>query len=310
MGIEAFLSAAVVAGTPLLLATLGAMMNEKVGNLNLGVEGMMLMGAVAGFTTSLQTENPYLTLLACMLAGGMGALIYAGLTVSLRANQVVTGLALTIFGTGFSNFIGQNIVGKIVPQTVSAFLAPREIPLLSEVPLIGQALFNQSMMVYMAYGLALLMWVYYKYTKLGLNTRMIGENPAAADASGIPITAYKYVNNILGGMLCGLAGGYLSLVYVPTWQQNITAGRGWIAVALVIFIAWHPIKAVFGAILFGALDILGIRLQAAGIQINQYFVDMLPYLVTIIFLVIASMKSKGKNIGPSALGENYFREER
>lgn len=310
MGVEAFLTAAVIAGTPLLLATLGSMMNEKVGHINLGVEGMMLMGAVMGFITSVYTQNPYLTLVSCMVAGGIGAALYALLTVTLRANQVVTGLALTVFGTGVSNFIGQSMVGQVVPLQVSMFLAPKEVPLLSKIPFVGQAFFNQSLFVYIAYGLAILLFVYYNYTRIGLNTKMIGENPAAADASGILVLRYKYMNTILGGMLCGLGGGFLALVYVPAWQQNIIGGRGWIAVALVIFIGWHPLKAVFGAILFGALDILGLRLQAAGIQVNQYFIDMLPYVVTIVFLVIGSIRSGGQRIGPKALGENYFREER
>lgn len=310
MGIESFLIAAVIAGTPLLLATLGGVMSEKVGHINLGVEGMMVMGAVVGFNVGLTTQNAWLALLGAMLAGGFGALIYAVLTVSLRANQVVTGLTLTIFGTGFANFLGQNLVGQIVPEPVKAVLAPKAIPLLSEIPIIGAAFFNQSIFIYLAYIIAIILFIYYKYTKVGLNARMIGESPAAADAVGIRVELYKYLNLVIGGMLCGLSGAFLSLVYVPAWQQNITAGRGWIAVALVIFIGWHPLKAIFGAILFGALDILGLRLQAAGIQINQYFVDMLPYVVTILFLVIGSIRSGGQNLGPKALGENYFREER
>lgn len=309
-GIEAFLTAAVIAGIPLLLATLGGIMSEKVGHINLGVEGMMLMGAVIGFSTGLTTQNPYLALLGAMVAGGVGALIYAVLTVSLRANQVVTGLALTIFGTGFSKFVGQNMVGHIVPAPVKSFFAPQAIPLLSDIPIIGQPFFNQSVFVYIAYGIAIVLFVYYKYTKIGLNARMIGESPGAADAAGIAVERYKYSNLVMGGMLCGLSGAFLSLVYVPAWQQNITAGRGWIAVALVIFTGWHPLKAIFGAILFGALDILGLRLQAAGIQINQYFVDMLPYIVTIVFLVMGSVRSGGKSVGPKSLGENYFREDR
>ncbi|WP_053984506.1 ABC transporter permease [Niameybacter massiliensis] len=310
MGIESFLIAAVIAGTPLLLATLGGVMSEKVGHINLGVEGMMVMGAVVGFNVGVTTQNAWLALLGAMLAGGFGALIYAVLTVSLRANQVVTGLTLTIFGTGFANFLGQNLVGQIVPEPVKAVLAPKAIPLLSEIPIIGAAFFNQSIFIYLAYIIGIILFVYYKYTKVGLNARMIGESPAAADAVGIRVELYKYLNLVIGGMLCGLSGAFLSLVYVPAWQQNITAGRGWIAVALVIFIGWHPLKAIFGAILFGALDILGLRLQAAGIQINQYFVDMLPYVVTILFLVIGSIRSGGQNLGPKALGENYFREER
>ncbi|MGL4361857.1 MAG: ABC transporter permease [Cellulosilyticaceae bacterium] len=310
MAIESFLIAAVIAGTPLLFATLGGMMNEKVGHINLGVEGMMLMGAVIGFIVGLVTGSATLALLAAMAAGGIGALIYAVLTVTLRANQVVTGLALTIFGTGFSSFVGQSVVGQIVPDTIKVILSPKPIPLLSQIPIIGPAFFSQSIFIYLGYIAAIVLYIYYKYTKIGLNTRMIGEDPSTADAAGIPVVLYKYINIVVGGMLCGLSGAFLSLVYVPAWQQNITAGRGWIAVALIIFIGWNPSKAIFGAILFGALDILGLRLQAAGIQINQYFVDMLPYAVTILFLVVGSIRSGGQNPGPKALGTTYFREER
>ncbi|MEG0085506.1 MAG: ABC transporter permease, partial [Niameybacter sp.] len=241
--IESFLTAAVIAGMPLLLATLGGMMNEKVGHLNLGVEGMMIMGAVMGFVTSLRTENPYLALGAAMLAGGVGAFVYALLTVSLRGNQIVTGLTLTIFGTGFANFMGQSVVGQVVPEAVKRFFAPVAIPVLSEIPIVGHPLFNQSVFIYIGYILAVILMIYYSVTKMGLNARMIGENPGAADAAGIAVARYKYINIVIGGMLCGLSGAFLSLVYVPSWQQNITAGKGWIAVALIIFIGWHPIKA-------------------------------------------------------------------
>ncbi|MGL4736783.1 MAG: ABC transporter permease [Cellulosilyticaceae bacterium] len=308
--IELFLAAAVVAGTPLLLATLGGIMNEKVGNLNLGVEGMMLLGAVAGFLGAYNTGSVSVALLCALGAGAFGALIYGVLTVSLRANQTVTGLTLTIFGTGMSSFMGQNVVGQTIPGAVKSFLAPVAIPGLSQIPVVGNAFFNQSILVYAGYILAILLFVYYNYTKVGLNARMIGESPATADAAGINVELYKYLNIMAGGALCGLGGAFLSLVYVPAWQENITSGRGWIAVALVIFTGWHPLKAIFCAILFGGLDILGLRLQAAGIQINQYFVDMLPYLVTIVFLVLDSMKKNANSAVPKALGNAYFREER
>lgn len=308
--IELFLAAAVVAGTPLLLATLGGILNEKVGHLNLGVEGMMLLGAVAGFLGAYNTGRVSIALIAALGAGALGALIYAVLTVSLRANQTVTGLTLTIFGTGVSSFMGQNVVGQTIPEAVKRFLAPVAIPGLSQIPVIGNAFFNQSILVYIGYLLGILLFVYYKYTKVGLNARMVGESPATADAAGINVELYKYLNIMAGGALCGLGGAFLSLVYVPAWQENITSGRGWIAVALVIFTGWHPLKAIFCAILFGGLDILGLRLQAAGIQINQYFVDMLPYFVTILFLVIDSMKKNTNSAVPKALGQSYFREER
>lgn len=310
MAISLFLSAAVIAGTPLLFATLGGILNEKVGHLNLGVEGMMLMGAVAGFVVGFKTNSTLLALLAAALIGSLGAFIYAVLTVSLRANQVVTGLALTTFGTGFSGFLGQSMVGQILPSQIKLSLAPLKIPVLSSIPIIGDGLFNQSIFVYLGYVSAIVLFIYFICTKWGLNARMIGESPAAADAVGINVTLYKYVHILLGGALCGLGGAFLSLVYVPAWQEGITAGRGWIAVALVIFASWNPLKAMLGALLFGGLDILGFRLQGAGFHVNQYFLDMVPYIVTIIVLVVTSMKKNSLSAPPKALGDAYFREER
>jgi len=310
MGISLFLSSAVIAGTPLLFATLGCILGEKVGNLNLGIEGMMLMGAIGGFIFGYTTGNVFLALLFSMVLGAVGALIYSILTVSLRASQVVTGLALTIFGSGFSSFIGKAYVGKTLSDNFKSAVAPIKIPLISDIPFIGSALFNQSVFVYFGYICAILIFIYLNFTKYGLNMKMIGENPYAADAAGINVSLYKYVNLLIGGALCGLGGGFLSLVYLPTWTENVTAGRGWIAVALVIFIGWSPIKAIFGAILFGGLDILGIRLQGTGIEVNQYFITMLPYITTIVVLVLGGIKKNNLNSSPQALGESYFREDR
>lgn len=305
-----FFSAAVVAGTPLLFATLGETMTEKSGHLNLGVEGMMLIGAVAGFGVGLATANPLLALLGAMLAGAMAGLIYGFLTVTLRANQVVTGLSLTIFGTGLSAFLGKDYVGQIMPDQIKNFFAPMEIPLLSKIPFIGEVFFHQDLFVYLGYVVAILLGLYLYKTQTGLHLRAIGENPAAADATGIHVGWYKYAHILLGGALCGLGGAYLSLVYVPTWQENITAGRGWIAIALVIFCGWNPYKVLIGAILFGGLDIIGFRIQGWGLSIPQYFIDMLPYLGTILVMVMTSMRKNKKNSPPAALGEAYFREER
>lgn len=308
MDIVAFLSATVVAGTPLLLATLGEIVTEKAGNLNLGVEGMMLLGAVTGFIAAYSTSSPIVALLAAMIAGAFGALIYAFLTVTLKANQVVTGLTLTIFGGGVSSLMGQKVVGQIVPENIKNFFSPVKIPLLSDIPFIGKILFQHDLFIYFSYILAILLGVYIFNTNKGLNLRAVGENPASADASSINVTLYKYVHILLGGALCGLGGAYLSIVYVPAWQENITAGKGWIAVALVIFAAWNPYKAIVGAYLFGGLDILGFRIQNPFI--SKYFLDMLPYLVTIIVLVVTSIRKSKKNAAPKALGLAYFREER
>ncbi len=306
----AFFKAAIIAGTPLLFATLGEIMTERSGNLNLGVEGMMLMGAVIGFQIGYHTNNPALALVAAAIAGAAGALIYAFLTVSLRANQVVSGLALTIFGTGFSGFMGQNLVGLRMSEQFIANFQKIKIPGLGDIPLIGEVFFNHDILVYIGYITAVVLGLYLYNTRKGLNLRAVGENPAAADAASVRITRYKYTHILLGGALCGIGGAYLSLVQVPVWQENITAGRGWIAIALVIFAAWNPYKAIFGAYLFGGLDIISFRLQGTGLAISPYILSMAPYLVTIIILVIVSFRKDRKNAPPKALGEPYFREER
>lgn len=305
-----FLVAAIVAGTPLIFATLGEIITEKVGNTNLGVEGMMFMGAIIGFLVGQNTGNPILALLGAAVAGGVGALLYAFLTVSLRANQIVCGLTLTIFGEGFASFLGQKIMGTLVPAGIQQFFAPKPIPILSSIPYIGQIFFQQDVFVYFAYILVIATTFYMFRTKPGLNMRAVGESAAAADASGINVTVYKYVHIIIGGALCGLGGAYMSLVTVPVWQENIIAGRGWIAVALVIFASWHPVKALFGSLLFGGLSIIGFRLQSMGIQVSQYLIDMLPYAATIIIVIISTRKNKKEDMAPADLGNAYFREER
>jgi ABC-type uncharacterized transport system permease subunit len=303
-----FLAAAVVAGTPLLFATLGEIITEKAGNLNLGVEGMMLMGSVIGFIVGVRTENAGMALLAAMATGALGALIYAFLTVTLKANQNVTGLTLTIFGSGFSSFVGRSVVGQSTPESIKTFFAPIEIPLLSKLPILGKALFSQDMFIYMGYICAIILTIYLYKTNIGLNLKAVGENPSAAASASINIDLYKYIHILLGGALCGLGGAYLSLVYVPAWQENITAGRGWIAVALVVFAAWNPTKAIIGAYLFGGLDIIRFRITDTFISI--YFMDMIPYLVTIAILVFIGIKKSTKNAPPKSLGIPYFREER
>lgn len=309
-GMTTFLAAAIVAGTPLLFATLGEILIERVGNLNLGVEGMMLMGAVIGFLVGLNTGNVFAALIGAMASGAFGGLIFAFLTISLRANQVVTGLALATFGSGFSTLIGKQLIGQTAPEAVKSFFKPYSIPVISDIPVIGPIFFKQDAFVYLGYILAVVIGIYLYNTSKGLNLRAIGENPGSADAASINITLYKYIHILMGGALCGLGGAYLSLVYIPNWQENVVAGRGWIAIALVIFSAWNPYKAILGAFLFGGLDIIGFRLQGAGIHISQYLVDMLPYLVTIGILVIVSMKKSKRNAPPKNLGTPYFREDR
>lgn len=305
-----FFAAAIVAGTPLLYAILGEILTERSGLINLGVEGMMLMGAVIGFRAAVATGDPLLALAGAMSAGAFGALIYALLTVTFRANQVVTGLTLTIFGTGFAGFMGQGLMGQVIPESMKLFFSNIRIPLLGSIPYAGDIFFNQGILVYTGYIAVIVSGIYMYNTRFGLNLRAVGENTAAADTAGINVSLYKYVHILIGGILCGLSGAYLSLVYIPSWQENVTSGRGWIAVALVIFCRWNPYRVFIGAFLFGGLDIIGFRLQKYDIMISQYIIDMLPYLVTIIILVIVSMRKNRGGSAPASLGVPYFREER
>ncbi|MFI3114661.1 MAG: ABC transporter permease [Clostridia bacterium] len=315
MDMSLFLQTAVQMGTPLLFGTLGALLCEKVGHLNLGVEGMMLIGAVVGFSVGISTGSPILSLFASGLAGAIGALIFAFITVTLRGNHTVTGLVLTIGGTGFANYFGTNLVGLALPETISQGFKAIKIPFLSDIPLIGKALFNQSPYIYLSIFIAILMWFYMNKTTIGLNMRSIGENPSASDASGININLYKYIHIMLGGFSCGLGGAYLSLVFVPRWQQDITTGQGWIAVALVILASWNPLKAILGAYLFGALRGFGISFQnvalfGTDIVISSQLLDLVPYIMTIIALIAMTVRKKRENQPPSALGASYFREDR
>ena len=307
---EIFLAATIVAATPLLFATLGELLTEKSGSMNLGVEGMMLMGAVVGFMGAYNTGNAGIAILLAFLAGGIGGLIFAVITVTLRANQVVTGLTLSIFGAGFSSFIGDHMIGFSVPVEVQEFFTKAHIPILSDIPFVGPVFFRQDVFVYLGYLVVIFMAIYMYKTRAGLNMRAVGENAAAADASGVSINMYKYGHIIVGGGLCGLGGAYLALVTVPIWQADVVMGRGWIAVALVIFASWNPIKAFFGAFLFGALSILGLRLQSMGVHVSQYLVDMLPYIATIVIVIISTHKNKKENQPPGNLSVPYFREER
>ncbi len=305
-----FLTAAIVAGTPLVLATLGEIITERGGNLNLGVEGMMYMGAVIGFKAGLVTANPILAVLGAIFGGIAGSLIFGFLTVSLRANQIVSGLTLTLFGTGFAGFVGEHMVGQKAPDDIMQFFLKIKIPILGDIPWLGKIFFHQDILVYTGFVLVALLGCYLFYTRKGLNLRFVGENPAAADALGINVTLYKYIHIMIGGALCGLAGGYLSLVYVPAWQDSVVSGRGWIAVALVIFSRWNPFWAIWGSVFFGGLDILGFRLQKYHLPISQYFLDALPYIMTIIVLILGSITKSANRSAPKGLGISYFREER
>ncbi|HEX3028142.1 MAG TPA: ABC transporter permease, partial [Clostridia bacterium] len=296
--LEFILFAAITAGTPLLIATIGEIITERAGNMNLGVEGMMLMGAVAGFQAGYSTHSALLAILFSLLAGAAGSLIFAILTVSLRANQVVSGLVLTIFGTGVAGFAGQNLSGLAIPDSVKKIFVPVKIPLLGDIPTIGKIFFNHDIIVYIGYLIAICASVYLFHTRKGLNLRSIGENPASADSAGLNVSLYKYIHILIGGALCGLAGAYLSVVHVGTWQNSIVNGRGWIAVALVIFVSWKPGRAMIGSYFFGALEMLGIYMQKYDVKISIYFLNMVPYVATIFVLVVISMKKYKENSPP------------
>lgn len=303
----ATLAATIKAGTPLLLATLGEILAERAGILNLGLEGMMLVGALSGFIICFLTSNPWMGLLVASISGAVIALVHAVLTITLRANQVVSGLAVTLFGTGLSGFLGKMVIG--VP--IAHYFTSIAVPGLASIPFLGPILFNQDPLVYLSYLLVFLIafWIY--QTRPGLHLRAVGENPAAADALGVNVYGIRYLYTLLGGALAGMAGAYLSLAYTPVWIENMTAGRGWIAIALVIFATWDPFKALLGSYLFGLVDAVQFRLQAVGVAVPSFFLNMTPYLATIIVLIFATTETARRRIGaPAALGLPYEREEK
>jgi simple sugar transport system permease protein len=308
------LTVAIAAGTSLIYATIGEIFTERSGILNLGLEGILIMGAVSGFAAAYHTESLLAGVVVAMITGGLLATIHAFLTISLRAEQVVSGLALTLFGIGLSSFLGQRLGpgGKPLVGEVGPRFSRIAIPVLSDLPLLGNAFFNQDILVYLMYILVPVATYYIYKTRPGLHLRAVGENPATADAMGVSVPRTRYLYTIMGGMLIGLGGAHLSLAYTPGWTENLTGGRGWIAIALVIFSVWDPRRAVIGALLFGGVNAFQFRLQAAGTTIPAAFLGMLPYLLTIVVLVIITWwETISKRIGaPAALGVPYVREER
>ena len=301
------LAAAVRSGTPVLYATLGEILTERAGIMNLGLEGVMLVGAYAGFSVTKSTGNPWLGLLAAALAGALLVTVHAFACIHLGANQVVSGLALTLCGTGLSSLLGRASIGETIRG-----LGPLPLPGLSQIPFLGPVFFRHDPLVYVSYLLtAFLCWFLFS-TRSGLNLRAVGENPRAADAMGLPVARIRYLYTLLGGALAGLGGAYLSVVYTQMWVEGMTAGRGWIALALVIFGIWHPLRAALGSYLFGGVEALQLRIQAAGTSVPAPLLLMLPYLLTILVLLFISLcKGKGILLGaPAALGVPYRREER
>ncbi|NLW89568.1 MAG: ABC transporter permease [Clostridiaceae bacterium] len=313
-----FISSAISFSVILLLGTLGELLTERAGHLNLGVEGMMLLGASFGYIAAVRSSSLVFALVAACLGSGLGALMYAFLTVSLRVNQTVTGLALTMFGAGLANSVGSKVAGTSTPPNIEAFFSfhPLEMdsPNSAFLRFINKAFLSHDVFVYFSIVLAVLLCVFLFRTQEGLALRLTGENTAAADASGIKVTRIKYLYIVIGGVLCGLGGLYLPLVQQGYWIENITAGQGWLVVALVIFVRWHPIKAIAGSFVFGALSILGSSVQLnerlSTIPFyNQYIMSMFPFFLTIVVLVITSAR-KGAWRGPAEIGHPYFREDR
>jgi simple sugar transport system permease protein len=320
MDVLIILQAGVATGTILLFATIGEILVERSGIMNLGVEGMMLIGAMSAFSVAVATGNPWFGLLVAMLAGGLLSQIHAFITIKLQADQVVSGLALTFLGTGVALVLGE---GLSKAGTIS-LLPDFDIPLLSEIPILGPVFFtSHSILVYIGYLLIPIVWFYINRTRPGMHLRAVGEYPAAADALGINVARLRYFYVFIGGMLAGLAGATISLAVAPGWfSEMTTAGQGWIAVGLVIFAQWDPIRAAAGSYTFGALRRLVLDIQGPtmifGLEnpfyYNPYwgfFLQMLPYAFTIIVLVIGSREAVRKRIGaPAALGLPYIRGER
>ena len=318
--------AAVLNGTPLLFGTVGEILSEKAGNLNLGVEGMMFMGGAMGLGAAFYYEKAagagatgivavLLALLFAFLGGAFGALIYSFLTITLRADQNVTGLALAIFGTGAGQFIGEYMrvtsggYVAISNELKSVFFNSPFPAGLQKLPVVGPLLFGHNIFVYLGVGIAVAMALFLNRSRTGLHLRAVGESPATADAAGINITRYKYLATVIGGGISAIGG----MVYITTiagcvWNHEGLSGEGWLAVALVIFCLWRPMNTVWGSILFGALMILYVRVQIPFIPDQLY--KILPYVVTVIVLVMVSMRKKRENQPPAALGRPYFREER
>ena len=320
MDLIIILQAGVATGTILLFATIGEILAERSGVMNLGVEGMMLMGAMSAFSVAVKTGNPWLGLIVAMLVAGLLSQVHAFITITLQADQVVSGLALSFLGTGISLILGEGLSKAGAISLLPSFT----IPLLSQIPILGPIFFtNQSVMVYIGYVLIPLTWYYINRTRPGMHLRAIGEFPSAADAVGINVYRLRYFYVFVGGMLAGLAGATISLAISPGWFSELTtAGQGWIAIGLVIFAQWDPIRAAVGSYAFGALRRLILDIQgptllfglANPFYYNPYwgfFLQMLPYAFTVIVLVIGSREAMRKRLGsPAALGVPYIRGER
>ena len=290
-----------VASVPIMLAAIGELVVEKAGVLNLGVEGMMIMGAICGFIAAVNTGSPVLGFLGGAVGGAVLSLIFALLTQVFLANQVASGLALTLFGVGLSSLMGQGFVGIRPPLTPAIDFGP-----LADIPVLGHILFRHDPMVYIAIGVVAAVWAVLRFTRAGLILRAVGESHDAAHALGYKVTRIRVLAIVFGGAMAGLGGAYLSLIRVPQWTDGITAGAGWIALAIVVFASWRPWRVLIGAYLFGGISVLQLNLQVAKVPIPPEYLSMSPYLITILVLVIMS-SGKGRKAlnAPAALGQNF-----
>ncbi len=286
-----------VAATPLLLAAIGELVVEKAGVLNLGVEGMMIVGAICGFAITVESGSPTVGFIAAAVGGAVLALVFALLTQVALANQVASGLALTLFGLGISSLMGQRYVGIKPPSTPKL-----DIPGLSDLPVIGPILFGHDFVLYFGIALVAAVWVTLKFTRVGLVLRAVGENHDAAHALGYKVLRIRILAILFGGACAGLGGAYISLIRVPQWTEGMTAGIGWIALALVVFASWKPWRALLGAYLFGGVTVMQLNLQAAGVAIPVEYLAMSPYIITILVLVILSAD---KSSAPGSLGRSF-----
>lgn len=321
--ITALIQNAVRQGVTIFYGAAGEILTEKSGNLNLGVPGMMYMGGIGGLMGAYWYEstaaNPnawvgmLLSFITAFAFAAFGGLIYSFLTITLHANQNVTGLALSIFGVGFGNFFGgslSQLVGGRVSVALSASAFKQTIPFLSELGWVGDVFFSYGMLTYLALALAVFLTLFFNRTRAGLNLRAVGESPATADAAGVSVTKYKYLATVLGGGISGLGGLYFVMDYAGgTWSDNGLGDRGWLAVALVIFALWKPLYGALGSVLFGGLYIVYLYVPGLGRGMQEIF-KMLPYVVTVVVLILTSMRKKKENQPPESLGNPYFREER
>lgn len=299
--VEIFISL-IIAATPLLFAALGELVVEKSGVLNLGVEGMMIVGAIGAFSTAHSTDSLMLAVAAGAASGALLAFLFAIMTQYLMSNQVATGLALTLFGLGIASLLGQNYAGQTLNVTTSL-----DIPGVTDLPVVGRLIFGLDALAWLSFVMVALVWWFLTKTRAGLNLRAVGENYDAAHAIGYPVRRIRVMAIFFGGAMAGIGGAYLAVVQTPLWVEGMTAGRGWIALAIVVFAAWRPWRALLGAYVFGGVTIIQLNLQALGVAVQSQYLSMTPYLVTIVVLVLISAdRTRARLNAPACLGKSFY----